>query len=129
MGNTIWPKRLVAGNNAYATASSGIDYTTGSVNATVDVVRYPFSSVKNPSTNITITFDLSKFDSNFVSQWYFEFVPNSRTLTFSGIAVNAGLTTNNFEGGSQPSLSSSYNLFHAWTVDGITVNIRKVIGY
>jgi hypothetical protein len=132
VANTISPKKFVPANTAYITASSGVRYRTNVVNGgnTFDVVTYPFASIKNPTQATTVTFDLTKFDTNFAAFFYFEYAPVSNwALTFAGNPVTGVSVTFNFEGGSQPALSSTYNLFQCWTDDGIVVNVRKMIGY
>jgi hypothetical protein len=132
MGNTIWPKRYVAGTNPYPTADHGAyssSVSDGTFTLTVDVVATPYSAISNPSANATINFDLRKYDTNNASIWYFEFLPNGKTLSFGGLSVASGALTYNHEGGSQASLSTTYNLFQMWTVDGTIINVRKVMGY
>lgn len=131
MANTISPKKFVAATNAYINASSGVRYRTSTANGgnTFDVITYPFSSIKNPISNTTVTFDLTKYDPNFANMFYFEFAPNGYTLAFAGIPYTGVSVTFNFEGGSQPATSSTYNLFQCWTSDGTTINVRKMIGY
>jgi hypothetical protein len=122
MGNTIWPKRYVAGTNPYPTADHGAyssSVSDGTFTLTVDVVATPYSAISNPSANATIN----------ASIWYFEFLPNGKTLSFGGLSVASGALTYNHEGGSQASLSTTYNLFQMWTVDGTIINVRKVMGY
>ena len=131
MGNTITPKKFVAAGGAYLTASSGVRYRTSIANGSTifDVVTYPFISVKNPGATVAVSFDLTKFDVNFNAMWYFELVPAGQTVSFAGTSVSSGAATINFEGGSQPALSSTYNLFQCWTSDGTVINVRKMIGY
>lgn len=132
MGNTITPKKFVAAGGAYLTASSGVRYRTNVANGNniFDVVTYPFSSIKNPVAPTTVTFDLTKFDPNFSTVFYFEYAPVSNwALTFAGVPYTGVSVTFNFEGGSQPALSSTYNLFQCWTSDGTVINVRKMIGY
>jgi hypothetical protein len=131
VANTISPKKFVPASTAYITASSGVRYRTSVANGstTFDVITYPFISIKNPGSTAALSFDLTKFDTNFFAMWYVEFVPGGQSISFAGTSVSAGAVTINFEGGSQPSNSSSYNVFQCWTDDGIVVNVRKMIGY